>query len=188
MKTILNSLAFALVAALVLPVAAVPTWKVIGIETAAYDQDQTPAADNTFYYAAYYCTQKNVEEIFGSITPEMEVTPEMITRLKENFIPQLTDSKIWESDLEQYVFAQYFDNDFDLKSIVMGVVLYENGSDVALRIFENCDYGDSFLVFNDDSESPPPWLPVSVPEPTSGLLLLLGIAGLTLRRGGNARC
>ena len=184
MKTTLNSIVLLLIAALVLPVSAAPTWSVIGIETAAYDgaDPKLSAKEAAACYTAYYCTQEMADKIFGP--GERSITAATVGSLKANGV-ELTDSKTWEAGLQQYVFARYFDPAFDLGSIVLGVVLYENGADFAGRIFtrENAEKGDGYLDFSDDDqETAPSWTAGAVPEPTSGLLLLLGLAGLAPRR------
>jgi len=64
----------------------------------------------------------------------------------------------------------------------LAVVLYQNGSDKAVRVFDNAEWTGSNVAFDSQADGTVgAWKAASVPEPTSGLLLLLGSALLVLR-------
>jgi len=65
----------------------------------------------------------------------------------------------------------------------LGIVLYSSGDESAVRVFSATSDGVTWLADDSTTRSAGTagaW--TAVPEPTSGLLLLLGVAGLALRR------
>ena len=65
---------------------------------------------------------------------------------------------------------------FLVSDVYSGTVKETGGTDVTISMEETTDWGEQ-STFQGSG-----WYTVAVPEPTSGLLLLLGVAGLALRR------
>jgi len=165
---------------------AAPSWALVN--TAAYGKDSSPStAKAESSYSAYLCTVESVKTMFGGDGSVASVT----SYLSDNYTAGLESLatggmalKTGEYDLGQYTFANY-----NLSSSLLGdylaVIAYANGDDKAIRVFSNTAVSGN-VVFDDESGTgggtAGAWTSASVPEPTSGLLLLLGVAGLALKR------
>ena len=105
---------------------------------------------------------------------------------------------IYESDMGELSFTKNFESGLASGDYI-ALATYENGDDQYFRVFANST-GDGMLVLDplaDGGGEAGAWTPVGssgpgpgpgpgpspAPEPTSGLLVLLGLAGLALRRG-----
>ena len=66
----------------------------------------------------------------------------------------------------------------------IAVIAYENGDDNQFRVFGGGADGDGTVTMDavDHVGQAGAWTAAAVPEPTSGLLFLLGLASLALRR------
>jgi len=169
---------------------ATPSW--LAINTEAYSKDVAPSVNSTSY-AAYYCTKEAAVSMFGGSSVDA-----VTTYLAGNFATgqtalQVNDAALragnnyvqtfaWDTYGKQYVFTDGF-----LDTLIVGeylaVVLYQNGDDAAVRVFDNADWTGSNVAFDSKAGGTVgDWTAATVPEPTSGLLLLLGMAGLTLKR------
>jgi len=60
------------------------------------------------------------------------------------------------------------------------VCFFDNGTDVAYKVIAQNSTKDTTFFADDLSQASSAW--TAVPEPTSGLLMLLGVAGLALKR------
>ena len=142
-------------------------------------------------YTAYLCTVAAAESYFSGNTTYAGIT----SYLKDsaNFadgVSQIATGGIlletYEYDLGEYSFIKQF-GPGELLGNYIALVTYANGGDDYFRVFESSVSGGS-VVFDPEigAGSAGAWTPVSTPsptpEPTGGLLLLLGAAGLALRR------
>ena len=84
-------------------------------------------------------------------------------------------------DEGEYSFTKYFQS--GLAGRYLAILTYAEDDENWFRVFENVAEGDGTLTidFASGEGRAGDWTQ-AVPEPTSGLLLLLGLAGLALRR------
>jgi len=177
---------FALICLLAGSVYAESSWALVN--TAAYGKDASPStAKAESSYSAYLCTVESAKTMFGGDGSVASVTSYLSGNYKaglESLASGGTALKTGEYDLGQYTFANY-----NLSSSLLGdylaVIAYASGDDKAIRVFSNTAASGS-VVFDDEpgmgGGTAGAWTAASVPEPTSGLLLLIGVAGLALKR------
>ena len=137
-------------------------------------------------YSAYLCTVDAAEKYFSGYTTVNDVTD----WLKDNYVTGIDSLKgagdgvamgSYGFDDGEYSFTKY------VQSGVMGdylaVVTYSGEGDPWFRVFGAAADGDGNVTMDPDANrgTAGAWTQ-AVPEPTSGLLLLLGVAGLALKR------
>jgi len=146
--------------------------------------DASPSLENRAQYTAYYCTVAAAETMFGS-----SERAGIEAYLKNNFATgksamgttagsvELTGG---DYGLDRYSFIAYSASAIE-DAQYLAVAFY---GDSAFRVFDaaNAVLDSGRLTFTDKNAVAGTVGAWNVPEPTSGLLLLLGVAGLALRR------
>jgi len=171
--------------ALALSAQAVPIWTELTTEGAKGD-----TSGNFANYTAYFCTQESAKDMFeGNFTYQTIV--QYLTASEANYakgMGQLQDGSFVLSeygyDEGQYTFSRYLQS--ALSGDYIAVIAYTGAASDAsaptVRVFgSTADETTGDLTF-DTSSGASDWTTVTVPEPTSGLLVLLGLAGLALKR------
>ena len=158
-----------------------PSWALL-------NTDPTDATDTTGSYAnrytAYLCTKEAAKTLFGGNDTIGGIT----AYLGENAVDYaagMTAMAHYGFDEGQYGFSTYF-TPGSLVGDYIAVVAYAGGAgeDDMVRVFETRMSGDS-LTFDPalpNGGTAGAWATAAVPEPTSGMLFLLGLASLALRR------
>ena len=137
---------------------------------------------NDAAYKAYLCTAEAAETYFGGNTGYADITAYLADNyaagmglLKEGGTAMLREG----FDLGVYSFYAPFQQGVLTDGDYIAVVAYADGSDNMFRVFGS-EASKGTLAFSPGTAGD--WTSATVPEPTSGLLLLLGVAGLALRR------
>jgi len=154
---------------------AIPT---VELYTEAATADANPQTDHLNYYTAYFCTAETAQSLFGSDASEY---------LMYNFEKGMGQLASLDNALlspDDYGLGQYgFLARVEVPSTpaYQAFVFYANGADKAFRVFNGGSWSADTLMFDDaDAGTADAW--TTVPEPTSAILLLLGVAGLALKR------
>ena len=166
-------------------------------QAAPYSAELTAMGKNhetegyTDLYAAYLCTTEAAETYFGGNSSVDTVTD----WLKVNYVTGYDALKRDEAttamvpygeggrsfDEGEYSFTKYFKD--GLSGDYLAVLTYAENGENWFRVFGNTADGDGTLTIDLSSgEGTAGAWTQAVPEPTSGLLLLIGLAGLALRR------
>jgi len=163
------------------------------------EKDATPSDANRSYYSGYLCTAATAQSLFSSSSDIAAMTTTIhdnygmllgvlgtMAVTKDSGVSAMTSDPIGY-DGNQYSVSCYLGA--ELVGEYVALVTYNSGDEHAFRVFgyDSAIVAKTGLVFDDggnagETESYGSWTSVTVPEPTSGLLLLLGMAGLTLRR------
>lgn len=186
MKTILTFSLFAFTFSLA--AIATPSWWV-EITSKACDNawmgrtDKDPSTANAEKYTAYYCTTEAAEQMFGTsdragIETYMRANHEVGSAALAENATLVDQSGYYEAG--QYSFIEYMDNAVAQGDYV-AVAFYGT---TAFRVFgsDNAVWDSGTLTFDDQGAAGTVGSWYSIPEPTSGMLLLLGFAALGLRR------
>jgi len=167
-----------------------PSW--VAVNTAAYQKDAAPSDSNAGRYMAYYCTAEAAFDLFGSTAVDV-VTGNVASDFAggkaklsgaKSGVGLLSQPYYDTLDL-QYVFKENY-LPGTTTDACLAIVLYSSGSDQAVRVLGNLTASGDNCVFDDtvgDAAKIGSWTAAAnVPEPTSGLLALLGLAALALKR------
>jgi len=187
----MKKMMFAAVAALAM-VGAANAEKSYGIEAMDYvypyaKYDTNPSDENGGWYSCYVMKQEDAQKAMG--TTETVTYETMAEWLGKNFADNQA-SVIENAENIAFggwkAYGQYsFDNKIsslsstDLSDAI-GVFFYDDNENLAYNVMPN--NFNSIFGFDDETTAGSGWQAASVPEPTSGLLLLLGVAGLALKR------
>jgi len=151
---------------------------------AAHSKDTDPGVSHKGWYSSYVMTQADAQKAMG--TTETVTYKTMAAWLANNFADnkasvianaEMISYKDYVGDYNQYHFYKDGDDGSDLDSAI-GVFFYDDGTTVDFNVMSNT--GTKEFFFDDRESYSSGWM--VVPEPTSGLLLLLGMAGLALKR------
>ena len=134
-------------------------------------------------YTGYLCTQAAAEALFGGNTTADGITG----YLAENYVDYaksgMTALERYGDGFDEgeYSFSKYFQE--GLAGNYLAVVAYSYQGEDWFRVFGNAAEADGTVTMDPGTDfgQAGAWTQ-AVPEPTSGLLLLLGVAGLALRR------
>jgi len=190
----MKKLMFAAVAALAMVGAAnaAPSY---GIEAscnvAPYELDTNPGYVHAGWYSSYVMKQEDAQAAMGLSGTAVDYN-DVADWLGENFAANKASvianaesmpSTEYLSVLSQYsssLEGEFAEGEEDLTSAI-GVYFYkDDDNNLAYNVMAN-GIGMSF-DFDDKWYDASGWQAVAVPEPTSGLLMLLGVAGLALKR------
>ena len=151
----------------------------------AVNADSNPEDANAQYYQGY------IINCSGDVAAALAyVQQQGVAGIQEVALAKLCDEGTWMDFREQYVKASATPSSLDIKlEETYAVLFYDSGAGVSEFLVMGAQEPASWLgsiTFNDFISSG--WqtygapTPGPVPEPTSGLLLLLGVAGLALKR------
>lgn len=142
-------------------------------------------------YSAYYCTKQAAKDMFGG-ADTIDGISKYLSKNEDNYKKGMDalkkdgtalDAYGIDAETGEYVFSKYLQSalaDGDFIAVVAKSGASSNAKD-SVRVMSAASSGGS-LEFNptEGKGSGGDW--VQAPEPTSGILLLLGIAGLALKR------
>ena len=138
-------------------------------------------------YTGYLCTQAMANELFGGNTTADGITGYLAEHYVYYAKSGMSALERYGDgfDMGEYSFIRQDPQDGSLNGNYIAVVAYAGGEgeDDMFRVFESMASG-GVLEFDPayGSGTAGAWTTSAVPEPTSGFLLLLGLAGLALRR------
>jgi len=180
---------------------ATPTYWVAAYTT-AHETDRT-SGGRSDAYQGFYCTVETAQTLFDNNCTVEAVTDYLRDNLDTglgNIAAQLADPSYVAqggAQLGRLTERSYGDGQYELKvtygnalvgSEYLALLLFDTGNGTAFRVMANDPETmgiSGSALFSDrtfaSSGTAGNWT-MAVPEPTSGMLLLLGIAGLALRR------
>jgi len=145
--------------------------------------DATPSTANLEKYTAYYCTVEAAEQMFGT-SDRAGIESYMRSNHAAGSAALAENATLVDQggyyEAGQYTFIEYM-TDAVAKGDYVAVAFYGT---TAFRVFgsDNAVWDSGTLTFDDQGAAGTVGNWYSIPEPTSGMLLLLGFAGLALRR------
>ena len=158
---------------------ATPTWArltTVGPEDVTEEQ-------YTGNFSAYLCTVEAAKTYFGGAST-VEGIGAWLTASAANYeggLSALKDANTamgyYGFDDGAYTFTKYFNPTAPLVGDYVALVTYTGATGELFSLFTGAAAGGNLGIVSIN----PTWT-TAVPEPTSGLLLLLGVAGLALRR------
>ena len=162
---------------------AVPTWALLKTGGA-----EGEAIDALSYYQAYYCSLADAAAFLDGKTTAGDITAYLaenraaydgLAGVGVKFDPYAFDDGV-------YGFTDYFATGKTAGDVYLAIASYTGGENEMFRVFTTEANAAGSILFDPSKTggSAGDWTPAPapIPEPTGGLLLLLGVAGLALRR------
>ena len=138
-------------------------------------------------YAAYLCTTAAAETYFDGKRNHVDVT-DWLAESGANYAAGMaalagSGMDFYGFDESEYSFSKYFKNGLEGGYLAVLTYAAEDGR-TWFRVFGGIAENDGTLTIDPAGGfgEAGAWTAAAVPEPTGGLLLLLGVAGLALRR------
>ena len=166
-----------------------PSWALLVTDKA--ESDTNPGAAYASRYTGYLCTKEAAASMFGGADTYDGITA-YLAGSAANYTSGMNALKtggdafgFYGYDEEQYSLSAYAQPGTKPDGNYIAVVAYAGGEgeDDMFRVFESMASG-GVLKFDPTvgSGAAGAWTTSAVPEPTSGMLFLLGLASLALRR------
>ena len=164
---------------------AMPTWALLDTKGALGENEATTG------YSAYLCTKDAAANLFGGASDYNTITA-YLTEYYVDFSQGITGMDKMDVygdgfDAGIYSFSKYFQEGSLGDDSYIAIVAYLGESGNQFRVFESAVSGGTIYFDPDAGEGQTTgmagdWTVAAIPEPTSGLLMLFGLAGLALKR------
>ena len=161
-----------------------PSWALL--DTTGVNSETTPQFSN---YSAYLCSATTAGSLFGGAT-EYDTSTDYLAANYIDYSAGMDAMDVYGDGFDAgiYSFSKYFrEGSLTDGDSYIAIVAYLSDSGNQFRVFET-QVNDGSLIFDPTlgvetiGGMAGDWTVAAIPEPTSGLLMLFGLAGLALKR------